>query len=780
MLYWPFVGREIEMALADDMLQRNSAVRILGIWGTSGIGKTRLLYEIGVRARTKGYEYASIDLGAGATGSRPDGLDQYIATDLVRAFIRLSTAKKSVQRDCRDRYYAQLRRAHEELKCSAPAQINMTATRGGHIEKAPISYAQAHPAADLYVAYRMKMVDVVSDAVDALKPSDALIGIDGLEWLVRHDGLLAGTSREGAMNWLTHALLPQLANTAPHLRFILASWIRPRFPPTLLGQAEAWQLRPWAPAETAIYLRHRGLTDSHLADDIHRTCAGTPAWISMVADTCGKDGLLANRSWITQVTRNEPAAEWLQETFLDRLDPSGQRLVQAASVLREVSRDSLSALMGGKVTDHDFARLCRYSFVQVVRKVDGRCRRKVHDLVRTAVLSGDSRVADITALHKLAAAWYSAQGDDMEAAYHRFATGDLAGLGPWEEALDQALQHYDLAAAQNLLDSATAPETGGRERLEATGLDTIIDLYLARHAYLGGFLSQAQRAYEFLIRRLTDSPDRRHLAKVHRWLGDLLCLRDEYSQAEEETRRALQLYVEIADSSGEASARRRLGVLLRMQDDYPQAEVEIQAALRIHQVVGNQRGEADARLELARLYCVQKDFDRAEEQARAALLLYNSINARWKAAFAHHGLGVVHRARKEYDCAEAEIRTALAIFQELGEPMGEAISRSELGLQQWAKENYNQAEKETRKALALYQDIGNRWGEANALHGLGVLHWTQGEYEHAEQGLRAALRLYRDIGDRSDESNIRRHLDALLKERSSGVRADMSGLSWNP
>ncbi len=770
-----FVGRDREIAEAEAVLAQESDIRILGICGTSGIGKTWLLAEIGRRAVESGYRHAAIDLSSGATGDRPDGLDQSLLDDLVRTLLRIACPSKRQQTLRHARFINKVREVQNQLRLShADVQIHMTASDGSTISGSPISHQRGHPTADLYVTYRAALVDAAMEAVADLSLSKVLLTVDGLEWLNRHDGLSAGTSREGLVNWVTHKLLPQLIEAAPDLRIITSGWERPDFPGVLHAKADILQLDAWSRQETAAYLAERGLNDPQVVDLAHARCLGTPIWLGMLADAYRegwRSGL--NEEWMNGA-QDSAAQDWLHRSFLYRLDPRQQKLVQAAAVLRHITIDGLRALLHPMPVDNDsFGRLCRYSFVQ---RIFDRANRKtwlrIHELVRSAFLANGHQSDTMTALHRAAAVWYTAHNNPVEAAYHYFAIGDTTNLDNWEDLLDQALQSNDLSTARILIDTATAPETGGPARLQETGLAGLVNLYQGRLACLDRTLSEAERLLTQALRSCDRSTSRSRTAKAHRWLSNVYRLQSDYPRAEQETRKALKLYHAVGDPLGLACTHRDLGILYRLWDNYPQAEQETKKALEQFEIIGDEWGEAYAHGELGILYRLWDDYSPAEQETKKALEQFEVIGDPLGEAYAHRDLGILYRLQDDYRRAEEETSNALEQFQVIGNQFGEANAHRELGILYRLQDDYRRAEEETRRALELYRDIGDQWGETYAQGELGILYRLQDDYPRAEQETGKVLKLYRAIGNRWGETYARRELGILYRLRGEYARAE--------
>ncbi|WP_344494914.1 tetratricopeptide repeat protein [Nonomuraea monospora] len=769
-----FVGRDREVAVGLAVLTAESDVRILGICGTSGIGKSFLLTEIAERAVEGGYRHAAIDLSSGATGARPDGLDQSLLDDLVRALLRLGCNPRQ-QSTRHDRFADRIKAAQNQLRLShADTKIHMTASDGSIIARSPISHEGGQPTVDHYVAYRAALVDAAVDALRDLRLSKVLLTVDGLEWLTRHDGLSAGTSREELVNWVTHKLLPQLIQVAPELRIIVAGWERLEFPSAMHAMCESLQLGAWNPDETTAYLAERGLHDPQLAALAHHRCSGTPIWLGMLADAYreGKQSGM-NADWM-EWAKDSAVQEWLHRSFLHRLDHRQQKIVQAAAVLRHITLDGLRALLDPIPVNHDdYGRLYRYTFVQRIPDPDHRTTwLRIHDLVREAFLADGHRSDSMTALHRAAAAWYTAHDNPAEAAYHYFAIGDPTGIERWEEVLDRVLQHNDLSSARTLIETAVAPETGGYKRLRETHMSSVIDLYQGRMACLARDLPEAAELLTRALRGRDRATSRGRTAKAHRWRGAVYRLQGYYPQAEQEIRKSLEVYQDVGDPPGEAHAHRDLGILYRLWDNYPQAEQETGQALELFSANGDQWGEAYAHGELGILYRLWDDYPPAERETRKALDQFEIIGDPLGKAYAHRDLGVLFRLRDDYPQAERETTTALQQFRVLGNRFGQANAHRELGILHRLRDDYPQAERETGRALELYRADGDQWGEIYAHGELGILYRLRDDYSRAEQETGTVLARYRTIGNRWGETYARRELSILHRLRGDYARAE--------
>ncbi len=199
-------------------------------------------------------------------------------------------------------------------------------------------------------------------------------------------------------------------------------------------------------------------------------------------------------------------------------------------------------------------------------------------------------------------------------------------------------------------------------------------------------------------------------ARIRGNRGEMRYARGDLDGAEEEYRRALELYRRLGDRSGVVLMAGNLGVALHLRGRYDEA---------------------------AAFFDLSLDRWRPEDgPGRKALTLLNQ-------GYLHRDLGETGRAGERF-------REALALFRQAGDQGYEATALNALGLLAQEAGRPGEALGLLQKALAL-RAPGSR-GQAVTLTTLGVAYRQLGRLEAARQAYEEALPIYIRLGDSREQA----------------------------
>ena len=225
----------------------------------------------------------------------------------------------------------------------------------------------------------------------------------------------------------------------------------------------------------------------------------------------------------------------------------------------------------------------------------------------------------------------------------------------------------------------------------------------------------------------------------------------DYSSAEPNFRRALDLFRELQDRANEAVVLNGLGGMLEKQERYPEALAVALDALRMLKAAGHWWTQATLENGVGWLYAHLGQYDDALSHCQRALSLHRESGHRGGAADTLDSLGYVYLHLGDPDQAQAHYLQAIDAYREIGAPFGEGNSLAGLGdvllragdpdaartlyLQGAAildalphpladvirgkLDDLDQAQAHYLQAIDAYREIGAPFGEGNSLAGLG-------------------------------------------------------------
>jgi DNA-binding SARP family transcriptional activator/tetratricopeptide (TPR) repeat protein len=169
------------------------------------------------------------------------------------------------------------------------------------------------------------------------------------------------------------------------------------------------------------------------------------------------------------------------------------------------------------------------------------------------------------------------------------------------------------------------------------------------------------------------------LAHAHHLLGHAQLQISDFSSAEPNFRRALDLFRELQDRANEAVVLNGLGGMLEKQERYPEALAVALDALRMLKAAGHWWTQATLENGVGWLYAHLGQYDDALSHCQRALSLHRESGHRGGAADTLDSLGYVYLHLDDLDQAQAHYLQAIDAYREIGAPFGEGNSLAGLG-----------------------------------------------------------------------------------------------------
>jgi DNA-binding SARP family transcriptional activator/tetratricopeptide (TPR) repeat protein len=169
------------------------------------------------------------------------------------------------------------------------------------------------------------------------------------------------------------------------------------------------------------------------------------------------------------------------------------------------------------------------------------------------------------------------------------------------------------------------------------------------------------------------------LAHAHHLLGHAQLQMSDYSSAEPNFRRALDLFRELQDRANEAVVLNGLGGMLEKEERYPEALAVALDALRMLKAAGHWWTQATLENGVGWLYAHLGQYDDALSHCQRALSLHRESGHRGGAADTLDSLGYVYLHLGDLDQARTHYLAAIDAYREIGAPFGEGNSLAGLG-----------------------------------------------------------------------------------------------------
>jgi eukaryotic-like serine/threonine-protein kinase len=378
--------------------------------------------------------------------------------------------------------------------------------------------------------------------------------------------------------------------------------------------------------------------------------------------------------------------------------------------------------------------------------------RFAHDKLRETV------IADVTAEAKPTLHYAAAEA--IEAVYPDDATYHEPLLRHWREAgdLDKELSYLDpvarqmidiqgtYAVAQDLLEHLLQrlPEDDPRRVMP---LNWVANLHRRRGQYADA-RSSAERARQLAERTQDDSG----LANALNNLGMVAFEQGDYDRAGDLYQPALAIRQQINDKRGIATSLNNLGTIAYYRGDQVRAVELYEQSLAIRQEIGDQRDMAGNLHNLGIIAHGQGMTERAIELYEQSLAIRRQIGDQNGTALSLHHLGMIAHDKGDYDRATDLHQQSLAIYERLGGRRGIAAGLYHLGMVAHDQGDYDRAIALYVPALALEHELGNPHGIASSLHYLGVIVAEQGNVDLARDFFQQSLTIARQVEDQALQS----------------------------
>jgi predicted ATPase/class 3 adenylate cyclase len=703
----PFVGREAELELLDNTLERTMRDRrphVFTIYGEPGVGKSRLVREF-----LAGVE--GVTVLSGRALPYGEGVTYWPLAEMVKSAAGitdddpLEVAREKLIECCGDEAIA-------ELLGLASGVLEAVEGERGQPE---IAWAAR------------EFVDELADVQPLL--------------LVFED-----------IHWAEEPLLELIDH--------LAQWVRERaLLIVCLARPELLDIRPgWGGGRirsTAIELEPLPRSDSERLADALLEDAELPANVR----THLLDKTEGNPLFVEETVRmvlesggdGDGAFERIPDTLqaliaarIDRLPQSEKLLLQRASVIGRVfwagALKHLSPEFGEELEDALDDLLMRDLLTRESRStITGEePYRFKHVLIREVAYSALSKSSRAD-LHMKFAEWLRERADKelLEIrAYHLdqacLLLAELDGRPPKD--LAQTAAHVLELAGKRAL-SREAPASARKLLLRAVELESTLErrYNAARAAWKLADLGAVAKEMAALVDDAAAEGNPRIQGRALTALAETTLDREGDVQAATDlAEQALSVLYED-DHEGRFGALDARRLIAWYEARITAAEEFASAALDAARAAGRQDLESKAVRELAGLHLVRMDEERAAPLIDRALELAEAsgnIVARAEAAYVK---GDFHYLRREYDEAEGALTQALDLFTESGSQRGIAATSKLLGRLAWRTGDASRAEKHLRDSIRLLAPMQERGTLCESQRSLAQLLLELGRVDEAEK-----------------------------------------------
>jgi len=350
----------------------------------------------------------------------------------------------------------------------------------------------------------------------------------------------------------------------------------------------------------------------------------------------------------------------------------------------------------------------------------------------------------------------------------------LAREGIHELQGNRQAQAADLAALQSLV------ETG-----DDLALVALVHSRQAALERIMGRFAEAGAAVETALNSAREKNDHRLKGECLIQLGQIAAAQGQFQAALDHLQGAQKILKDTGHSGGQALGLFELGMINRRLNNYDQAEQDCRQALDRYRSLGDRRGEANCLNLLGMLRLDSGEFAQTISHLGQALEINRFIGCQQGYASSLNRLAIAYKELGHLELAQAYVEKAQAIHHKINDELGEADDLRVLSAVQLAREDFTAARDFAGEALEIYQHLGARAQEGQTWLDLGLalealadpdkanVAYSEAQTFQEKVGykagqLEAQAGLARCLLARGDTDAARKIVEAYLEQTKSG------------
>ena len=267
---------------------------------------------------------------------------------------------------------------------------------------------------------------------------------------------------------------------------------------------------------------------------------------------------------------------------------------------------------------------------------------------------------------------------------------------------------------------------------------------------------------QYLDAQITPEDDGKEIiASCSEKIGICYYKLDNYSEAIDWFRKALELQREKGDREAVASTLNNIGLNYKMLGKYDKAIEYYEQTIRIDEELGKGSEIAKTLNNIGMVYRLWGNYDKAIEFFERSLRLKNSLNDLPGVSKSLNNIGLVYTDWKKYDQAILNFRESLKMEESLKNEGEAAIRLNNLGRVYFYKNQYDTALAYFQQNLD-YQNRNHDKGQiALAYNNIGKVYQARDNYEDAARYFSIALEIYNELGKEGEKATVLANLSDI-------------------
>lgn len=315
-------------------------------------------------------------------------------------------------------------------------------------------------------------------------------------------------------------------------------------------------------------------------------------------------------------------------------------------------------------------------------------------------------------------------------------------------ANQEAMRHYDagLKLVDKFLDERRTKELC---RTKITLLKARTDIRV-----MTGSLAEAQCDCDEVINIAEEIEENKEKADGLYNLGRISSIGCNFDDAVCYFNQARDIWKRLGDRSGEGRILTNLGVIHNRCGEYEKALNSLTQALKIHQETGNKKHEVTALCNLAAVNYVHGEFTSALKQAGKALIIFRKLGDRNGEAIQLVNIGAMHYRQGDLHKALEFYKEAFDISQKIGSLRNKGVCLDYMAAIYFKSGEIEKALNCFGQTVDLHIQTGNKDALAQTLANIGYINYCRGDNRKALKHYKDAMSIQKEIGNKRQEASI--------------------------
>ncbi len=262
-----------------------------------------------------------------------------------------------------------------------------------------------------------------------------------------------------------------------------------------------------------------------------------------------------------------------------------------------------------------------------------------------------------------------------------------------------------------------------------------------------GDYHKAAEIFKDELRVAEDLGDEKEISRAHHNLGTIALQSGDFDDAT----RHLEIAAEGFDSLGEkvklSKTLNNLGVMYLRKHNIEKALEYNEKSLLNMEEVGDIQGIGMNLNNMGIIYSMMEDYEKALDCHDRSMDIKRRIGDSQGMVESHTNIGVIHEKMGDLERALEEYKKGLSISRKIGDARGTAELQNDIGWIYNLKGKVTDSAEMLRSSLKLREDIGDIHGLAESHRNLGIVLLKKGNMEEALEHLEKGFELASDMDD---------------------------------